>query len=38
MLEDVIEVDSDGATVGAKRFTYLARVTESARSVALQSW
>jgi electron transfer flavoprotein alpha subunit len=35
LLEDVIEVDSDGATVGAKRFTYLARVTESARSVAL---
>src|SRR5450631_3593588 len=35
LLEDVIEVDSDGTTVGAKRFTYLARVTESTRSVAL---
>ena len=35
LLEDVIEVESDGATVGAKRFTYLARVTESTRSVGL---
>jgi electron transfer flavoprotein alpha subunit len=35
LLEDVIEVESDGTTVGAKRFTYLARVTESTRSVAL---
>jgi electron transfer flavoprotein alpha subunit len=35
LLEDVIEVESDGTTVGAKRFTYLSRVTESTRSVAL---
>ncbi len=35
LLEDVIEVESDGATVGAKRFTYLSRVTESTRSVGL---
>ena len=35
LLEDVIEVESDGATVGAKRFTYLSRVTESIRSLGL---
>lgn len=35
LLEDVIEVDSDGTTVGAKRFTYLSRVTESSRTAAL---
>ncbi|MBS0661281.1 MAG: electron transfer flavoprotein subunit alpha/FixB family protein [Verrucomicrobia bacterium] len=35
LLEDVIEVDSDGATVGGKRFTYLSRVTESSRTTAL---
>lgn len=35
LLEDVIEVESDGATVGAKRFTYLSRVTENSRSVSL---
>ena len=35
LLEDVIEVESDGATVGAKRFTYLSRVTESTRSLGL---
>lgn len=35
LLEDVIEVESDGTTVGAKRFTFLARVTESSRTVGL---
>ncbi|OAI42788.1 electron transfer flavoprotein subunit alpha [Verrucomicrobia bacterium SCGC AG-212-E04] len=35
LLEDVIEMDSDGATVGAKRFTYLSRVTETTRSLGL---
>ena len=35
LLEDVIEVESDGTTVGAKRFTYLSRVTENVRSVGL---
>lgn len=35
LLEDVTEVETDGATVGAKRFTYLSRVTESTRSTGL---
>ena len=35
LLEDVIEVETDGTTVGAKRFTYLSRVTESTRSTGL---
>lgn len=35
LLEDVIEVESDGQTVGAKRFTFLSRVTESSRSAGL---
>ncbi len=35
LLEDVIEVETDGTTVGAKRFSYLSRVTESVRSAGL---